>query len=910
MVSGCNGCRNDSQKTAQEQADEEKKNKEKEKPNFETNDPVIFPGNYENGIANNFTKFGHWVTADFQIIANKFNSQGELTAYCVDGSSRPVPIPNTNYFALSARPVSMPKEEWRHFETNVFLPRRKFQSTFIDFAINRGSGGVSQIALQHISKVMQAHQYHFVVLTNRPEAYNYVQLLDAVQIPNVDVLSNSYPPFYYVVRTNPRKFPIPLPRQPLNWTTIAYLLWDDLDADQLDEQQQQAMLDWIHFGGQLILSGPDCLDKLGNSFLADYLPATFDGAQNLTSQDFEEINEFWSVPLRNQPDLARKIIVTDKAPLLGIKFKPHPDSNFVYQSGKIAIERQIGRGRIVATSFSMDDAPVVAWPSYQNFFNGCLLRRPGRKFMSTDNENVPFRWADDDTSIYDPLIGSTLRFISRDLVNSSATGRPNGTPVDPNVNWVNRSDDMDGLVTTGQAAADRRNLDDHWHYGGFQHDVQSGTAGWNDNSGVSSSARETLKEAAGITPPSSRFVLQMLAAYLIVLVPVNWIVFRSIGKIEWAWIAAPLIAIAGAFTVARMASLDIGFVRSNSQVAFLEIFGDYPRAHLSQFSALYTSLSTGYDLDLDNASGQSLPLGEGRLGKFSPRETIQPVTLRRTLTSRLEDFQVQSNTTGMVHTEFMFDLGGTFSLTGTGNTTSVENTTVIGIANACLLRRTADGDCQFAWIGDLPAGSGSDPLNFESMTDPRQMREPWLQRKVILSAPYIAHSYWTGELGQKPFSEDRNQSVSVSELKNIPEFNARWDEFLAIIGRRLPGVDFSLLEETAIDFPSFLDAYESFNQRADIDVSRLFDSVIDNLDLAAGETRLIGVTRENIGNTKISPASTQTQQQTLVLVHLRRPPLPQPTSDVNSLIDFTGKSSLDWEQDMKALESEPQDSDE
>ena len=34
----------------------------------------------------------------------------------------------------------------------------------------------------------------------------------------------------------------------------------------------------------------------------------------------------------------------------------------------------------------------------------------------------------------------------------------------------------------------------------------------------------------------------MLAIYLLVLVPLNWLVFWLIGKVEWAWIAAPLIA--------------------------------------------------------------------------------------------------------------------------------------------------------------------------------------------------------------------------------------------------------------------------------------------------------------------------------------------------------------------------------
>ena len=70
---------------------------------------------------------------------------------------------------------------------------------------------------------------------------------------------------------------LPLPSQALLWTSIACVLWDNVDAAALDSQQQQALLDWLHWGGQLILSGPDTLDALGHSFLAPYLPATAGG---------------------------------------------------------------------------------------------------------------------------------------------------------------------------------------------------------------------------------------------------------------------------------------------------------------------------------------------------------------------------------------------------------------------------------------------------------------------------------------------------------------------------------------------------------------------------------------------------------------------------------------------------------
>ena len=75
------------------------------------------------------------------------------------------------------------------------------------------------------------------------------------------------------------------------WTSIAYVLWDDADATLLDADQRQAMLDWLHWGGQLILSGPETLDGLRGSFLAPYLPATSAGERNLQTRGSRRVEQ-------------------------------------------------------------------------------------------------------------------------------------------------------------------------------------------------------------------------------------------------------------------------------------------------------------------------------------------------------------------------------------------------------------------------------------------------------------------------------------------------------------------------------------------------------------------------------------------------------------------------------------------
>src|SRR4029077_7573477 len=123
-------------------------------------------------------------------------------------------------------------------------------------------------------------------------------------------------------------------------------------------------------------------------------------------------------------------------------------------------------------------------------------------------------------------------------------------------------------------------------------DNPGGIGAWNDFSATAGAARLSLREAAGVEVPDAGLVVLCLAAYLVTLVPLNWLVFRSIGRVEWAWIAAPIIAIIGTWIIVQRARLDIGFVRSQTEIGILEQQPNHSRAHLSRYTALYTSLST------------------------------------------------------------------------------------------------------------------------------------------------------------------------------------------------------------------------------------------------------------------------------------------------------------------------------
>ena len=932
LITGCNGCsskvdKDDIAKKKKKEEEEEKK-KKKKKQDFESRTPVLLPGLFpkndeerreqeeklgddpdalQKALANmrdpvmryNRTKLGHWITVNFQAIANNYNADGQLVSYSMNAIGKPVPIPSTDYYLTTTRPVALPKGEWKNLESTVYLPRRDstVQVANVNYSIERNTGGLTLHPHPQPTSLMKASQHHIVLLSTRPETYKFMEFADAIHLRDQQMFNGEMvPPFYLMVPSNP-KHPIPLPRNALSWTTIAYLLWDDYDPASLSKEHQDALLDWLHFGGQLIVSGPDALDKLQTSFLAEFLPAQFEGSRNITNEDLEELNSNWTVPSRNNAAEKRIFQISKKVPLLGVSFKPHVDANFVAGTGEMAIERRVGRGRVVVTSFSVNAKSVRKWQSFPSFLHNALLRRPSRVFGKTDAADNSFGWEFDRTDIFDPLMGSTLRFLSRDL---SASGTPD-SPVsvrDTSTNqigFIAEHSVIDELKIPRDASILRRDPGDFLHFGGYTDSPQSGVGGWNDNSGISQAARETLKEAAGITPPSSGFVLKMLAAYLAVLVPINWLVFRLMGKVELAWVAAPFIAILGAVLVVKLASLDIGFVRSNTQIGLLEVHGDYPRAHVCEYSALYTSLSTRYNVDLDNPTAQSLPFARVDPNQhLQIAESLSQVKLRRTVKNSLEGFQIKSNSTGLLHTEFMLDLEGTLSCAfdDEGKPESISNGTLLGLSDSGVIWRNLNGQYNIAWVGDLASGSVGN-LEFKPATK-EDFSDRWRGNPLFSSSVRAADTIWNNNTENKT-------PLTIEEVLDFPELaeeRDRYERLLIQVGSRQSRPD---PVYTKIDFRG---VFQTMNVQSSVRIGRVFDTVANNFALAPGECRMIGLTDQRLGRTKFDPDATQTDQQTLVVVHLKQPPLPDAKRDKNALVDFTGKSSLDYEADDAAMDAE------
>ncbi len=763
---------------AEKRRDAEKEN-EKPIPDFELMTVTVLPGmdsvveaSDEDDVATELepgvsaepnalrrvaAKPGHWVHARYETKANNFDFTGQLTVECTDRELVPIDLELSAYHSPTTRPFVLPKGQYKSAELPLFVsvPDNALNRTVQLHAELQSGSGREMHDYTPILR-LKSHQYHLAVFSGNPDAYGYVSTLDSVLPPLVDGrIDLGREDFIVTLHGLGEHDAMMVPGNPLAWTSIAYVIWDDLPPDAFAPDQQSAMLDWLHWGGQLIISGPRSLDQLRASFLGDYLPASSDRSDRATPEVLKPLNDHWSIE-PNETSLDRsayRLRSSEKQPLEYTPLTPTEGSRPVPGTGGLCVERLVGRGRILVTAFSLSDRNVVNWQNYDGFFNGCLLRRPARRYRMTESGYPQLSFVNTVFKRQDARINCALRYFSRDVmipgegrVAVDGYADVEDSPPSRTANRQTAPETTETTETTGtteneggakdlaqDASGDpeggdvsrslsmRKAWGANWNVGrswesrtgdlGVLSSQFSGVAGWSDFSSASRAARRSLQEASGISVPKATFVLKVLAAYLLCLVPINWIFFRLLGRVEWAWFAAPLIAIAGALAVIRLAQLDIGFVRSRTEIAILETQPEYQRGHLTRYVGLYTSLTSSYSVGFQDSNAVGLPfstnptLRQLRLQKQRRR----PIPFVRDNRVALEDFPVLSNSTGMVHVEQMVDLAGTVALEPGDDSLSarVRNGLEWTIRGATAVHLSEEG-VYYAPLGDIGPGEQAD----------------------------------------------------------------------------------------------------------------------------------------------------------------------------------------------------------
>jgi hypothetical protein len=903
---GCSGCWGgsttaDAKKKEEEEKEKELKRKKLEKPkdDFEPLAVRMLPSKEPSPadkVPNIQVKPGHWIALQETAKANNFDFQGELVTFAEQQATQfPLTIEDTTSRFAVWSPAVLPKGRFKRLESLIYVPRRDDPSLGAVYSVRSElhglRGGRTEAVMTTLSPSLKDYEHLIVVLAASPvtpAGYTHFDRLTTVRLPKDEAFieeERNDIQHYRVIRPSVER-DVPLPSHPLAWTTIAYVFWDGLDPNLLTNLQQQALLDWLHWGGQLILDGPNSLDKLKGSFLAPYLPADVTQTVKLDQSAFDELNATFSLRSRKRGDDApkgenlRRITILPDREMLGVEWKLAPGGHPVAGTGGLVAERRTGGGRIVATRFLLSDVRIKQWKNFDGFFNAVFLRRPARVFgQESELAGLTVKWADPAVQhmFLEPRLGTTLRYFSRDIgslatyspppstaattdqeeKNSPAAPRRggpaggiSGAPVygSPGVRISPYSAEDEPRTFRPETWTNHPDIDD-WHFCGYQSTMPSGVAAWNDTGAASEAARQSLTEAAGIQIPRGEFVLQVLGIYLLVLVPVNWLIFWLIGRVEWAWVAAPIIAVLGAGAVIRLAQLDIGFARSRTEIGILEVQGGYERAHLTRYSALYTSLSSNYALTFDEFSALALPFASGpRNESLLSISTYTDVAFRREkeTANRLAGVQVSSNSTGMVHSEQMLPLGKspkvTESLQLIGDDRAgfaIRNTTDVTLRDVGVFRRV-----------DAPTPNGQPD-------------------KVLIETAYVAKIDPATSAPLRFSPPAAELEIDAETGKPLHSYPAVW----------LPEWD-----QTNAFARS--DAQLTSADKGRVRLHRLARLAAQGLRLLPGDVRLVGWTNDRLPGLSINPEAPQNSTFTLVLAHLARGPLPPVKPDRNIAEDY------------------------
>lgn len=726
-LAGCSGCQPD---PADQLTREEIEKRAKEKAEaLEMSDVLSLPTDSDTKFL--FAKPGHWIETRQQFKSNREDLQVVAVGSVAYGEEL-TKIPGTDMVNEYTRRTSFPKGQTKSVDLQYFVPFSGRQEDPYDLSLtpsHKLNFRTQLLTWPLMTPILQApsrmpanelkeHEFQLAVLSPQALGYDFLKNLDIVEWRGDELMVEERIRSYVVSLVKPLDNQYAFPHTMLTMTALAVLVWDDVDVDNLSSDQQQAIVDWLHWGGTLVISGPSSWSRLQNSFLSRYLPANTAESVELGTEAFSDLSNTWVTHDKFAPG-DREPLKFDDAAITGLRFQLNERGQWLPGSGELVAETSIGRGRIAVTSFPLREPRIYRWKYFSSFFSTGLLRRPARTVKhNNDTRALEQAWtAEFAGRERDPRLHSDFRILSRDLPLSSGASIAAFTqPTGPIAN--NASNTSDQRVQREVTVADTTKqsvveLNTPANNANKFESSQWGTGGaaWNDYSGLSIQILNSLKAAAGIELPSRKTILILLAGYLACLVPLNWAVFRVLGRLEYAWLAAPLLAIVGVGVVTRVARLDIGFARRTTEISLLELHGDHPRGHLSQYIALYTSLSTNYAIDFPENGSVALPLGDQtRARRRAAAETRNLRTnYGRSDGVTLEPLTVYSNSTEMVHAEQIVALPGGLVLgtTSTGQE-AVKNTTGLNLRGVLVVRCVRPGTIESCWVGELAGGAAAE----------------------------------------------------------------------------------------------------------------------------------------------------------------------------------------------------------
>jgi hypothetical protein len=477
----------------------------------------------------------------------------------------------------------------------------------------------------------------------------------------------------------------------LAWTSTSVAIWDDFDPGQLEPRQRDALVDWLHWGGTLVISGGSAATRLEESFLTPYLPADVAGSGELRDASSLEDQYLTAVNYdRLRPERRTINILPDK-PVYLAKLQPRASATATVSVGDapLLVERPVGRGRIVMAAFSLYQPEFVNWGgAYDRFWREAIVKIP----ETTVNPQFQTGMTGASYLRRPARERSGVRFLSRDLgagareVNlMGVVGYPSADPTASASVQPNRFSSSFPLPNDESTTRTTETV-----------------AEWRDDAAVPSLARQILMDATGIKIPPPEFVLAAAVSYLVVLVPLNWLVCRfAFRRPELAWLTAPVIIVGFSIGIVKFAKVSVGFDTTSQEIDVVEAFDGHPRAHLSRFTCVYSGSRNRAEFRFEDQAAVALPMALGKQrGQNIEKMQLDwdmspeaPVTLGR--------YEIHPRSIGIVHAEEMRPLGGSIRVVPgpAADSLVIDNQTGLELWDCHLVtsdRRTL--------LGDLAAG--------------------------------------------------------------------------------------------------------------------------------------------------------------------------------------------------------------
>jgi hypothetical protein len=499
---------------------------------------------------------------------------------------------------------------------------------------------------------------------------------------------------------------------PLTWSTLSHVIWDGLAPDTLSVSQQQAMLDWLHWGGQIIITGGagQGFSLLRESFLGPYLPAEATGQTvPLARDELRPLSQSFPPPAHHESagDQSQPVPVTAEefiqrfgrsyqapAPILPAPQRPVQLAVLRPNAGSstiplgeasphlLAVERRVGRGRVTMLALNPNDPALLAWPGLDTLIRRVVLRRPEEPILGQAGfDGVEYSRPRRGRLLAHDL--SWYRIMSRDAGVELHYGAPSPSDLE-NLRKKQGSgpegNDPEAVYSRLPSVAD-----------------------WRDFTTIPRAARDLLDQASGISIPSSSFVLRVLLAYVIAVVPLNWLICRFVlNRREWAWVVVPLVALGFAIGVERMAARDLGYDTASDEIDMLEVYSDYPRAHLTRFGSLYSTGRTDFNLSYPNdPTALALPMDTGRSIRG---EQIASSAWQSYPVPALVGLSVEPRSLSLYRAEQMLALKGPIRLEGDGENRKILNESGQELKDATLVDMGQPAKPKKWYLGTIAAG--------------------------------------------------------------------------------------------------------------------------------------------------------------------------------------------------------------